>query len=167
MKTILTVLTAVSAIALGSAAYAADPQNTTEYSAKDNGGYAVKSTSKSTDAAGTEKTGQRKVDVSVKKNGAKKKTVTTKSSTDPKGLMNSKDNEAKSSTEVKADGSAEAVKSESHEDAAGTNVSTEAKTDVDANGNVVTETKKTVDPKGLMNSKTIKSKTVNGQPAAE
>jgi len=165
MKTMFTVLAAVSAIALASAtgAYAASPENKTTYEAKDNGGYEVKSSSKVETNAGTEKTGERNVDVDVKDNGAKSKKVTTKSATDPKGLMNGKEDKSETKMEQDVDGSSKTVKSDSHMDANGTDVKTEVETKVDANGNVITETEKSVDPKGLMNKTTTTTKTVNGK----
>ena len=165
MKTMIAVLGAVSAIALMSAnvAHAGAPENKTTYEAKDNGGYEVKSKSKAVNAAGTERTGERKVDVEIDDNGSKSKTVTTKSAVDAEGLMNGKEDKAETKMEMNADGSSKTVKSNSHSNFNGTDTSTEVETKVDANGNVITETEKTVDPKGLLNKSTTTTKTINGK----
>jgi hypothetical protein len=173
MKTLLTILTTVSALALGTAAYAADPSDgpdsKTTYTSKDNGGYKVDAKSSETTAAGTDKSAEVKTDVTVKDNGDTTTTSEKDVKSDAKGLMNSKKEVSKEKTKAKADGSRWAKKTHKSTNAAGTDVSstTQAKTKIDANGNAVTttETKDVTDPKGLMNKEEVETKTkaVNGE----
>ncbi len=169
MKTFLSVLATTTAIALAStAAFATDgPKSSTEYKAKDNGGYEVKAESKVTTPAGTDKKGMNKVDVDVSDEGKVSKDAKTENSSDPKGLMNAKSNTQKSMYKEKADGGYKAEAMQEHKDADGTNMSTKVETEVNVkdNGAVdkVVETTKTTDPKGLMNKKTMTTKTVNGK----
>lgn len=170
MKTLLALLTTVSFIAMGTASYAADvgtPSSKTTYEAKDNGGYKVKAKSEVTTPAGTDKAGANMVDVSVDDDGSVQKTIETKAKTDAKGLMNEKEKLNKTITTQKANGGYKVKSIKENVNAAGTNLKTEAKTNVsvDANGNTKTETETTkiVDPKGLMNKTESTVKTINGQ----
>ena len=59
-----------------------------KYQEKDNGGYKASSTTTNTDAAGTNTTSKMTKDVDVDSKGNVTNTETTKTTTDPKGMMN-------------------------------------------------------------------------------
>lgn len=171
MKYILTFLAAFFALGL-TTAHAEDakgPNNKTEYTTKDNGGYKVESKSKLTTEAGTDKSGSRTVDVDIDDDGSISKTVKSESVSDPEGLMNKVTSEAKTKIKEDEDGDTMMKETSDKTDADGTNVKTKTESDtkVDANGNIraTVETKKIVDPKGLLNKEetTTTTKTVNGR----
>lgn len=168
MKQFIAALGTVSAIALATTAFAADgPNNTTEYKAKDNGGYSVESKSDVTTRAGTDKKGSEKVDVTVDDNGRVSKEIKSEGSADPKGLMNAKSNTHEETYKQKDNGGWKGKAVTEHKNAAGTNTKTEVETDVEVNadGTVdkTVEKTKIVDPKGLMNKQKTTTKTVNGR----
>ena len=171
MKKFRTLLALTAAMGLATAAHAADEsaqvKSKVEY--KKDGGYESSRTAESTSAAGTTHKSESNVDVDVDSAGRVEKTVSTEATTDPKGLMNKKDNMSETHIEEKARGGYKQTTTRKFTDADGTNVTYKTVTDVDVdnNGKVTSTatTEKTVDPKGLMNEKTTTSKTkmVNGK----
>ena len=168
MRNSIAMLLATAGISLAASAYAAnETESSVEY--KKNGGYEANRSSESVSPDGTKRVSESEVDVNVNSAGQVDKTITTESTTDPKGLMNKKKDSATTEIEEKARGGYKQTTTSHHTDANGTNVSLVVTTDVevDAQGNVITTstTEKTVDPKGLMNKKTTTSRTksVNGK----
>lgn len=165
----LQILGTMTAVAMASAAYAADPgpNNTTEYNARDNGGYHVQSKSDMKTPNGTAKMGEREVDVKVDDSGNVSKTVTSKSAQDPDGLMNEKNQTQKTTYEDKRNGGYVEKSVSEKRNADGTNVKSEVKTDVDVKSDgsreKTVERTRTTDPKGLMNKTKETQKTVNGR----
>ncbi|MDE3060518.1 MAG: hypothetical protein KGJ06_05855, partial [Pseudomonadota bacterium] len=165
----------ISAVMLTATAALADESATseskTEY--KNNGGYESTSSSEETTPEGTSKTSKTTVDVDVDRNGLASKDIKTKTTTDPEGLFNKKTSSSEDRTKQKANGGYTRTTTHEKTDAAGTNISSKTKTDVDvdAGGNTVATTKsqQTVDPKGLMNKHTTTSETksVNGTVVEE
>lgn len=148
-------------------AVAESPNNTTEYEARDNGGYHVNSKSDLTTQGGTVKTGDHTVDVKVDDDGRVTKNIKTESSQDAKGLMNEKNQTKEVEYKEKKDGGYVEKTITNQRNADGTNVKSEVKTDVeirdDGSRETTTTRTKTTDPKGLMNKTTEKTKTVNGR----
>ncbi len=89
-KLILSAFAAVTLV-ISSPAFSADKEtykSSTMVEKDTDGNYEKKVSEKATDAAGTTTAKEVKAKVDVDNNGDKESTVTTKSSTDPKGLMN-------------------------------------------------------------------------------
>lgn len=172
MNAIFKTLGMVAALTLAGTAYAEDgPNSKTTFEAKDNGGYEVESKADITTPAGTVKTGMHADDVDVDDDGSVSRTIETKSSTDPEGLMNKSSKSTETTYEKDREGNIDAETVTRKRDADGTNVTTEVETDVsvdeDGNAKKTTEKTKTVDPKGLMNKRTTTTKTVNGKVVSE
>lgn len=174
MKQYVIVAVATAAIGFAPAAFAAekaDVKSKVEY--KDDGGYESSRTAKQTTSSGTALKTENKVDVSVDSEGKVDKSVKAESTTDPKGLMNKKQDTSESKIEEKERGGYKQVTTRKHTDAEGTNTTFKTTTDVDvdSSGNVKTTatTEKVTDPKGLLNQKTVtnKVKTVNGRVTEE
>ena len=171
MKNVLAVLVATTTLGFTTSVFAADTsaEVKTKVDHKDNGGYESTSVSKETNDEGTNRKSKTTVDVDVDNDGTVSKTVESKTTTDPKGLLNSKKDVVKSEIEEKERGGYERTVKHDHVDNEGTNVSSETKTDVevDADGKVTKtiESEKKTDPEGLLNSTktTVKTKVVNGQ----
>lgn len=158
------------AMGISAISYAAENESEkTKTRYYDNGGYESTRSSEDTTANGTTHTSESKVGVEVDSNGRAQKKVKTSAVTDPKGLMNKKEDNAESQIEEKPRGGYKLTVTRQHTDANGTNVLYKTITDVDVDeaGNVTTTatTEKTVDPKGLMNETTTKSttKSINGR----
>lgn len=174
--TMIGVFSTVSLIAFSACVYAADESATTKSSTdyKKNGGYSTSSSSSDTTAGGTtSETSNSKEDVDVDSSGKVKQHIESKSTVDPKGLMNKKTSESDTTVEEKDNGGYQEKREKESTNKAGTDYSNKSTTDVDvdSSGNVITtkERKETVDPKGLMNKKTTKTKIKekNGQVIEE
>ncbi len=171
MKRMLAVLAATTAMSLVSPAFAADEsaQAKTKVDYKKNGGYESTRTTEQKSADGTARTSEANVDVDVDSSGKVDRTVKTESATDPKGLMNKRKDENKTTFEQKERGGYKQITTSKHTDANGTDVTLTTTTDVDVDkdGNVTATAKseKATDPKGLLNKSTSTSKTksVNGR----
>ena len=110
MKNASILLASVAAIALSAPAFAADKESfesKTKIEKDSNGNYDEKSKTEKTDTAGTTTTSQKKVDVDVDSKGNVDKTVKTKESVDPKGLMNKKTIKTQDTVKTKSDGTVE------------------------------------------------------------
>lgn len=170
MKNTLSLLLVTAAVALATSSYAADKSAQVESTMeqKNNGGYESSVKSEAVTAAGTKKTSESSVDVSIDSNGNLDKKVETENVADAKGLFNKKTDSSDTQIEDKANGGYKQTTTRRHADANGTNTVYKTVTDVsiDSDGNIVSNatTDKTVDPKGLMNKKTTTSRTkaVNG-----
>ncbi len=91
IKNKLLLITTVACVSLASAAYATDyvSGNTkTEVKQDKDGDYVKKTTTKGTDASGADTSVESEVKIDVDADGDYKKTIESKSVTDPKGLMN-------------------------------------------------------------------------------
>lgn len=169
MKHLLALLATTALIGVSPAAHAVDANVKSDFKSTDNGGYETTTKTERTTAAGTVKEAKRDVDVDVDDDGETTKTVKSKAVNDPKGLMNKQKMTGETKTTKNADGSYERKSSEDKTDAAGTDVSVDAKSkvEVDANGDVITKTtlEKKFDPKGLFNTKETETeiKMKNGQ----
>lgn len=171
MNKILAALVTSTAIGAAGIAWASNPSASSEANVKydKDGGYESTRSDKSTTSGGTKHKSESSVDVDVDAKGEVEKTIKTEASTDPKGLMNKKDDTSETKIKEKTNGGYEQTTTRKHKDADGTNTTYKTVTDVtiDNNGNVTTtaETKKTVDPEGLLNEKTTTSKTkmINGE----
>jgi hypothetical protein len=171
MKNTFAILAATAAVGMASSAYSAEEstkdKSSMEY--KKNGGYDSKRTTEHTTEGGTTHSSETKVDVDIDSKGNVDKVIKTESATDPKGLMNKKDDTSETKIEEKSRGGYKQTTTRKHTDAEGTNTTYKTVTDVDVDGsgNVTSTatTEKTVDPKGLMNETTTKNKTkaVNGR----
>lgn len=143
------------------------PNNTTEYKARDNGGYYVESKSDMKTPNGTVKAGDRTVDVKVDDDGHVSKNVKSNSSHDADGLMNAKKQSSETTYKEKSDGGYKEKAVRETRDADGTNVRAEVETDVDVKSDgtreKTVERTKVTDPKGLMNRTKETTKTVNGK----
>lgn len=167
----LLAVTAAIGLAASAPAYAADEKAAVKSSVdyKKDGGYEATRTSEQVSAGGTKTTSKAKVDVDVDSQGRIDKTEKAETTTDPKGLMNKKQDTSKTEIEEKDRGGYKQTTTTKHIDASGTNITYKTVTDVDvdADGNVTTtaKTEKTVDPKGLMNADKVSSttKAVNGK----
>ncbi len=170
MKNMITLITVAAIAGMPTQSHAAsEASSKAKVDYKDDGGYEAKRSSETTDAVGTNVSKDSQVDVDVDSRGMIKKTVKSETTTDPKGIMNQKEDDGKSVFEEKANGGYKQTTTRKHTDRNGTNVTYKTVTDVDVDdlGNVTTtaKTEKTLDPKGLFNSKTTTSttKSVNGQ----
>jgi hypothetical protein len=170
MKNALAILSATTVLTLAASAFADDivkGESKMEY--KDNGGYESTQSSERVTGTGTKHVTESNVDVDVDSKGRVSKTVETEKTTDPKGLLNTKKDNATTEIEEKARGGYKQTTTRAHTDREGTDIVNKSTTnvDVDAKGNVteVVKTEKVVDPKGLLNkSKAVsKTKTVNGR----
>lgn len=160
---VMTAITLASSVAI---AQNSGPNNETEYQTRDNGGYHVKSQSDMT-TNGTDKTGDHTVDVKVDDQGRVSKSVKSKSTQDPDGLMNAKKQYNETTREQKSDGGYKEKTIHKTRDADGTNIRAETETDVkvkaDGTREKTVERTKVTDPKGMMNRTKETSKTVNGR----
>lgn len=99
------ILSALVALAFAAPAFAnnhgTEHKTETSIEKDKDGSMETKTKSKTTDAAGTTTKTEKTVDLDVKDNGDFKKTTTTESKTDPKGLMNSTKTETKDIVEKK------------------------------------------------------------------
>ncbi len=171
MKNIYTLLAATTLMSLATTAYANDPaaKNKSSIDYKDNGGYEAERSSERTNASGTKQSSEYNVDVDVDDDGRVSRTIENVKTTDPKGLMNQKQESVKTQIKERDRGGYTQTTVSKHRDANGTDTTYVTTTDleVDSKGNVTTvaKTEKTVDPKGLMNSTTTttRTKTVNGK----
>lgn len=171
MKNMFAILVATTAVGLATSSYAADEsaQDKSKVEYKKDGGYESTKSTEHTTTGGTTHSTETKVDVDVDRQGRVDKTSKTESTTDPKGLMNKKDDTSETQIEEKARGGYKQTTTRKHTDAEGTNTTYKTVTDVDVDGNgkitTTATTEKTVDPKGLMNKTSTESKTkaVNGR----
>lgn len=169
MKKTLASLMFTASLALAGGALAADESHAkADVEHKDNGGYTATRSEKAT-VGNVDKTLKTEVDVDVDSDGKKSRTVTSKSTNDPSGLMNKSSKEGETTIEEKANGGYKQTTVREGVDSKGTSVYYKTVTDVeiDGKGNVTTTatTDKTTDPKGLFNktSTSTKVKTVNGK----
>jgi hypothetical protein len=155
MKNFFALLAVTTAMGLVQPAYAIDANAKVKYESKANGGYESKSSSE-TNANGVATTRDKHIDVDVDADGTTTKNIVSETVNDAKGLLNKQ--KVTTEVETKKDAAGNYVRKVNavKKDAAGSNIGSTTKTDVnvDANGNVETETKveKTIDPKGLFNT---------------
>jgi len=175
MKNYLAILAASTMMTLATVSFAADEtaESKAKVEYKSDGGYEASRNAEHVTSEGTSNTTRENVDVEVDSKGLTSKTSKSYSVSDPKGLMNKKTDNTKTTLQEKERGGYKQTTTSKHTDADGTNVTlvTITDVDVDTNGNVtaVAKTDKTVDPKGMMNKKTTSSmtRTVNGKVVDE
>lgn len=168
MNSKISLLAATAAVALASASFAAEEKANSRVEYKNNGGYEATRSVENTGTNGTTVSSQSKVDVDVDSKGNVTRSVSTKNTTDPKGMLNTQADNGKTVFEEKSNGGYKQTTERAHTDQQGTDIKLTTVTDVDIDkkGNVITtaKTEKTVDPSGLFNSRTetSTSRSVNG-----
>jgi len=175
MKQFFALLTVSTAIGLAGTTYAAEEaaKVNTKVEYKKDGGYEATRSSERITPSGTKNAAESNVDVSVDSKGRVDKKVKAEASSDPKGLLNKKQDTSETNIVEKDRGGFKQTTVRKHTDADGTNTTYKTVTDVDVDkdGNVTTKamTERTVDPKGILNAvkSVTRSKTVNGQVVEE
>ncbi len=110
MKTRTLFIASITALTVGSSAFAADRtyESKTKVESDSKGNYTEESKTKKTNAAGST-TLKEKVNVEVHRNGDVDNTAQTESISDPKGLMNKRTTTITNTQDVKHDGSSKST----------------------------------------------------------
>lgn len=110
MNKMVVLLASAASVAFVAPVFAADKEtfkSETKIEKDSKGNYNSKSSTSTTDAAGTTSSMEKKVSVDVDSDGSREKTVKTEETTDPKGLMNKTTTKIKDTEKTDKNGNVE------------------------------------------------------------